>query len=155
VEFLEQPPIQPVVDIYTVEEVQHSARLRDMMPRVDLDNILFAFGSAEISDDQIPALEEVANAMLAILEEDPSEVFLIEGHTDAVGTFEANLLLSDRRAESVAIALTNVFGIPPENLVTQGYGERFLKVATQEPEQLNRRVTMRRITPLVQTAQAQ
>lgn len=155
VEFLEQPPIEPVTEIYSVEEVKRSARVRDIMPRVDLDNITFEFGRASISDDQIAALEEIANAISAMLEEDPSEIFLLEGHTDAVGTDEANLLLSDERAESVAMALTNVFGIPPENLQTQGYGERYLKIDTSEPERLNRRVTVRRITPLVQTAQAQ
>ena len=40
-------------------------------------------------------------------------------------------------------------GIPPENLTTQGYGEQYLKVPTQGPERLNRRVTVRRITPLL------
>ena len=49
----------------------------------------------------------------------------------------------------MADALTNVFGIPPENLTTQGYGERYLKVKTQQQERENRRVAIRRITPLV------
>ncbi len=155
VTFFEQPPIEPVTEIYSVEEVKRSARVRDIMPRVDLDNITFDFGSASISESQVPALEEIANAMIDMLETNESEIFLLEGHTDAVGSDQANLLLSDQRAESIAVALTNVFGIPPENLQTQGYGERFLKVNTQEPEQLNRRVTVRRITPLVQSAQAQ
>ena len=84
-----------------------------------------------------------------MLDENPAETFLIEGHTDAVGSDLANLALSDRRAESVARALTDVFGIPPENLVTQGYGERYLKIDTQERERENRRVALRRITPLV------
>jgi outer membrane protein OmpA-like peptidoglycan-associated protein len=76
-------------------------------------------------------------------------MFLIEGHTDAVGSDESNLVLSDRRAESVARLLSDRFGVPPENLVTQGYGERYLKIQTQAAEPLNRRVTVRRITPLV------
>ena len=38
--------------------------------------------------------------------------------------------------------------MPPENLVTQGYGEQYLKVDTQGPEE-NRRVAVRRITPLI------
>ena len=63
-----------------------------------------------------------------------NEVFLIEGHTDAVGTEEDNLSLSDRRAEAVAVALTEQFQIPPENLTTQGYGEQQLKVPVQGPE---------------------
>ena len=41
------------------------------------------------------------------------------------------------------------FGVPIENLVTQGYGKQFLKVETEAPERLNRRVAFRRITPLL------
>jgi outer membrane protein OmpA-like peptidoglycan-associated protein len=39
--------------------------------------------------------------------------------------------------------------VPAENLTTQGYGEQNLKVPTQEAERQNRRVTARRITPLL------
>ncbi|WP_287368556.1 OmpA family protein, partial [Mesorhizobium sp.] len=94
-------------------------------------------------------LEGVAEAMQRLLKENPGETFLIEGHTDAVGAEVANLALSDQRAEAVATALTNVFDIAPENMETQGYGEQYLKVETQEPERENRRVAIRRITPLV------
>jgi hypothetical protein len=38
--------------------------------------------------------------------------------------------LSDRRAESVALVLSQQFGVPPENLTTQGYGAHYLKVPT-------------------------
>ncbi len=74
---------------------------------------------------------------------------MIEGHTDAVGSDVDNLSLSDRRAEAVANILTENFQIPPENLVTQGYGKQYLKVATDGPSRENRRVTIRRITPLL------
>ena len=87
--------------------------------------------------------------MERLLKDNPAETFLIEGHTDAVGTDEANLGLSDQRAEAVASALTDVFGIPAENLSTQGYGEQYLKVQTEGEERENRRVAIRRITPLV------
>jgi outer membrane protein OmpA-like peptidoglycan-associated protein len=50
----------------------------------------------------------------------------------------------------VATVLTQYFDVPPENLVTQGYGEQFLKVNTQGPERLNRRVALRRITPFLE-----
>ena len=59
---------------------------------------------------------------------------MIEGHTDAVGNDVDNLSLSDRRAEAVAVALTEQFQVPAENLVTQGYGEQYLKVPTPGPE---------------------
>lgn len=148
-DFLLEPPVEQVERLYSVEEVRRSARVRDKVRRVDLDSLTFEFGKATIAEDQIQRLADVADAISRILERNPAETFLIEGHTDAVGRDEANLLLSDRRAETIAVALSDVFGIPPENLVTQGYGERYLKVRTEAPERLNRRVTVRRITPLV------
>ena len=84
-----------------------------------------------------------------MLLDNPCEVLLIEGHTDAVGSDCFNLALSDRRAESVALALTEAFRTPPENLIVQGYGESFLKVQSQGAEASNRRATVRRITPLL------
>jgi outer membrane protein OmpA-like peptidoglycan-associated protein len=53
----------------------------------------------------------------------------------------------------VAVALTEQFNVPPENLVTQGYGEEHLKVQTEGPSRENRRVTVLRITPLIDQAQ--
>ena len=148
-EFLSEPPVESVERVYTIDEVRHSARLRDKVRRIDLDTIHFATGSAEVSMSQAKTLRGVADAMNKVLEKDPGETFFIEGHTDAVGSDRSNLVLSDERAESVAVLLTEVYGVPAENLVTQGYGERFLKIRTDGPEQENRRVTIRRVTPLV------
>jgi outer membrane protein OmpA-like peptidoglycan-associated protein len=147
--FLDQPPVEQVQRLYSVDEVKRSARVRDITRRVDLDTITFEFGSASIAESEIVRLEGLASAMDRLLKENPAETFLIEGHTDAVGSNLANLALSDRRAEAVALALTDVFGVPPENLTTQGYGEEYLKIDTDEPERENRRVAVRRITPLV------
>ncbi len=149
-EALSAPPIEELDREYSLEEIRASPHLRDRMRRVDLDVINFEFGSWEISPDQYGRLEWVANAINRILERNPDEIFLIEGHTDAVGSEEDNLSLSDRRAESVATVLSEQFEVPPENLVTQGYGEEFLKVQTDGPERINRRVAARRITPLMQ-----
>ncbi|RWH58279.1 MAG: hypothetical protein E5X40_17415 [Mesorhizobium sp.] len=147
--FLDQPPVELVERTYSLDEVRRSARIRDKVRRIDLDIINFEFGSAQIPESEIGKLEGVAEAMQRLLKENPGETFLIEGHTDAVGAEVANLALSDQRAEAVATALTNVFDIAPENMETQGYGEQYLKVETQEPERENRRVAIRRITPLV------
>jgi outer membrane protein OmpA-like peptidoglycan-associated protein len=147
--FLDRPPVEPVERVYTLDEVKYSARIRDKVRRIDLDTITFATGSADISMNQASTLKRVADAMNEILDKDPGETFLIEGHTDAVGSDESNLVLSDERAEAVANILTDVYDIAPENLATQGYGERFLKIDTDAAEQLNRRVTIRRVTPLV------
>ncbi|NRP85879.1 Outer membrane porin F [Ensifer adhaerens] len=148
-DFLREPPVEPVERIYSVNEVRYSARIRDKIRRIDLDTITFATGSADIPMSQASSLRGVADGISQIVKRDPTETFLIEGHTDAVGSAESNLILSDRRAESVANVLSDVYGIPAENLVTQGYGEQYLKVNTLGPSQENRRVTIRRITPLV------
>jgi OmpA-OmpF porin, OOP family len=94
-------------------------------------------------------LQALAEAMLRVINENPSTVFMITGHTDAVGPAEDNLSLSDRRAESVAEILTTNFNIPPENLVTQGYGEQHLRVQKDGFSRENRRVEVQNITGLM------
>lgn len=143
------PPIERLSRPYSLDEIRYSETLRDRMRRVDLDSITFETGSWQIAPEQEGKLERMARAIDRVLRANPAEMFLIEGHTDAVGPEEDNLSLSDRRAESVADVLTERFGIPSENLVTQGYGEQFLKVDSQEAERANRRVATRRIGPLM------
>jgi len=143
------PPVERIERSYTLNEVRRSPTVRERVRRVDVDTITFDFGSWELSEEQARALTGVGQALQRAIERNPAEVFLIEGHTDAVGSDVDNLTLSDRRAETVASVLTQMFGVPAENLTTQGYGEQYLKVSTQEPERVNRRVTIRRITPLL------
>jgi outer membrane protein OmpA-like peptidoglycan-associated protein len=147
--FLDQPPVEKVRCIYSIDEVKRSARLRDTVRRLEVGDLTFDSGKATISRDQVGSLSKVAKAMLSLLDKNPAEVFLIEGHTDAVGSDVSNLELSDQRAATVARILSDFYEIPPENLVTQGYGERYLKVQTESDEKINRRVTVKRITPLV------
>ena len=148
-ETLTAPPMQVMERPYTLDEIRYSAPLRDRMPRIDLNTVTFDSGSWELSPDQVDALVDIAAGLNRAVQHNPREVFLIEGHTDAVGPDVDNLSLSDRRAESVAVALTQQFGVPAENLSTQGYGEQYLKIPTDGPERANRRVTVRRITPLL------
>ena len=99
------------------------------MPRVDLNTVTFETGAWELTPDQIEKLAVIADGLNRAIAQNPSEVYLIEGHTDATGDDVDNLSLSDRRAESVAIALTQQFNVPAENLTTQGYGEQYLLIA--------------------------
>ena len=146
---LSAPPVDEFSDRYTLDEIRATATLRDRMRRIDLDDINFEFGSWEVDPSEYRKLERVARGMMRVISRNPNEVFMIEGYTDAVGSPEDNLSLSDRRAESVAEVLTEEFQVPFENLVTQGYGEDYLKVPTDQAERLNRRVAVRRITPLL------
>jgi outer membrane protein OmpA-like peptidoglycan-associated protein len=147
------PPVEPLTERYTLDQVRFSAPLRDRMPRVDLD-VTFDTGSWQLAPEQVDKLSVIAEGLNKALQQNPREVFMVEGYTDATGADEDNLSLSDRRAEAVAVALTEQFKVPPENLVTQGYGEQYLKVDTQGPEEANRRVAVRRITPLIDGQQA-
>jgi outer membrane protein OmpA-like peptidoglycan-associated protein len=147
---LTAPPVQEIERPYSLDEVLRNEQVRAYSPRIDLDTITFEFGSATIGEEQMPTLFDLGEVMEEIIAESPDEVYLIEGHTDLVGSNYANLILSDQRAEAVAVALSQNFDIPPENLVTEGYGEEYPKVLTEEPERQNRRATVRRLTDLLQ-----
>ncbi|WOK16316.1 OmpA family protein [Rhodopseudomonas sp. BAL398] len=146
---LEAPPVERLQRRYTLDEIRYSPTVRQRMASVDLNTITFATGSWEIPPAQGAKLEGIANAIKRSIQREPRTVFLIEGHTDATGNDVDNLSLSDRRAQSAAELLTQEFGVPAENLVTQGYGSQYMKVQTNGPELLNRRVTVRNITPLL------
>ena len=123
--------------------------LRRSAPSIEIQAINFAFASAEIPLSERHKVEQIAIAMRQLLRRSPREVFLIEGHTDAVGSHENNYRLSVRRAASLKRALVRYFGIPSDALETAGYGEDFLLVQTPYEEWRNRRVTLRRITDFV------
>lgn len=146
------PPIERVERTYTLEEIRQNGRLRDKVRRIDFDTITFDTAQATVPDDQIAKMQGIGDALRQIIDRDPTQIFLIEGHTDAVGSDLSNLALSDRRAETVAEILSYYYAVPPENLVTQGYGEQFLKIPTTGPERQNRRVAFRNITALMRTS---
>ncbi len=135
---------------FTIRELRRRPELREFMPAVDVNSIHFGFNEYWIREEEIDKLERIGLALERILASNPDEIFLIEGHTDAVGSEAYNQTLSEKRAEAVKRALTEYFNIPPENLVTIGYGERFLKIPVPDAEPENRRVVIRRITPLVE-----
>lgn len=134
---------------FSLRQVRDHAEVRALAPVINLEAVTFATNSAAVQPSQAERLRQVGLLMRDLVAENPTELFLIEGHTDAVGNAGYNLLLSDRRAESVALALTEYFGVPAENMIVQGYGESFLRIAILEAERLNRRVAVRRITSLV------
>ncbi|MBV7392877.1 OmpA family protein [Mameliella sediminis] len=134
---------------FSLAQVRDIEAVRKMAPGINIDTIHFASNSAAIRPEEAEELAALGYALLEAIALNPGEVFLIEGHTDARGHEAYNLSLSDRRAESVALALIEYFGVPPENLVLQGYGESDLLVRTDAAEQANRRAAVRRITPLL------
>ncbi len=143
------PPVERLERRYSLDEIRYSASVRQRMPSIDLNSINFETGSWEIPPDQASKLQAIADGLNRAITANPRAVFLIEGHTDRVGSDIDNLSLSDRRAESAAALLTQQFGVPAENLTSQGYGEQYPKEDTEGPSVVNRRVTIRNITPLL------
>jgi outer membrane protein OmpA-like peptidoglycan-associated protein len=134
---------------YTVEEVEASPDLREALPRIEIDTVRFGFNEAFVRPEEVGNLDRIGEIMERVLSKHPREVFLIEGHTDAVGSDASNLTLSRQRAAAIKKALTTYYVIEPQNLQTVGYGERYLKIPTAEAEQENRRVSVSRATSVL------
>ena len=93
------------------------------MPRgvvIYLPSVMFVSGSAQLveeSVDKVAFIAKVSNNNLARNRE-----ILVEGHADSVGTSEANLLLSERRAKSV-LEMLKRFEMPPGRVKIAWFGE--------------------------------
>lgn len=104
---------------------------------VTLGDVLFAPGRAELTPGA-----EVRMARLAdFMQRYPARTVRVEGYTDATGSSQANLLLSERRAMAVRDALV-ARGVSPSRIVTQGFGETRAVAdnASEAGRQANRRV---------------
>ncbi|MDP4033298.1 MAG: OmpA family protein [Pseudorhodobacter sp.] len=134
---------------FSLRQIRDYREVRALAPTINVDNVTFETGSAAIRVTEATKLARLGRLIADLIAANPAEMFLIEGHTDAVGSAASNLALSDRRAESLALALTEYYGVPPENLVVQGYGEAELRIETQGAEVRNRRAAVRMISPLL------
>jgi OmpA-OmpF porin, OOP family len=153
-EMLAAAPVETIERPFVLEEVRQSVAVRERMPRLDLDAVGFPPDAWEVKPDQLRTVAMTAEAMIQLIRRSPAELFLVEGHADSAGSDIDNLSLADRRAESIARVLTAAYGVPPENMVTQGYGDQVAKLKRDAPPAANR-ISIRRITPLLAgTAQA-
>jgi hypothetical protein len=101
--------------------------------------IQFAFNSATLRREAIPLLDKLGEALTS--EELQDWVFVVEGHTDAVGDERFNLMLSQRRAEAVRDYLVSKHGVQPARLPVQGFGESEPYDPDRPTAAVNRRVT--------------
>jgi outer membrane protein OmpA-like peptidoglycan-associated protein len=78
-----------------------------------------------------------------LIQGNPQAVFKVEGHSDSFGSDEYNMILSQRRAETVKSWLVQNMGIDQDRVQAQGYGKTHLIVPAERSvneQQLNRRV---------------
>ncbi len=102
-----------------------------------LDQVRFASSSIEIDEDARPTLDELAT----LAKRCPGSHIEIHGHTDASGSKQANLQLSERRAEVVAAYLV-ASGIDMRRLkiIAHGAAHPILPNTTPEFRARNRRI---------------
>lgn len=105
----------------------------------ELKNIFFETGSAILKDDSKAELDKLVEILKY------SEIVIeLGGHTDSIGSDEANQKLSQDRVESVKKYLVDK-SINANRIVAVGYGEKnpIAPNATPEGRQLNRRVEVK------------
>jgi outer membrane protein OmpA-like peptidoglycan-associated protein len=108
-----------------------------------LYRVHFSFASDSILPGSGPVLEAIAG----IMRKHPDWRMTVTGHTDSIGTEEANLELSRRRARAVKAALVRLLGpAAAARLTTSGSGESspLADNGTLEGRAANRRVEVRR-----------
>jgi len=107
---------------------------------IALYGIYFDTNKSEVKQESKPALEQIAK----LLSQNPGMNLKVVGHTDMNGALEANMKLSQARAEAVVTALVAQFGIAPSRLKGHGVGP-LAPIAsndTDEGRAKNRRVEL-------------
>ena len=107
---------------------------------IALYGIYFDTGKWDIKPESNPTLEEIAR----LLDGNPEMKLLVVGHTDNAGTFEFNMDLSRKRADSVVNALVDQHGIDRGRLMSVGvsFACPVASNKTEEGKAENRRVEL-------------
>jgi outer membrane protein OmpA-like peptidoglycan-associated protein len=125
---------QALRDALAASEAASIQRNQDVLTATFKSDVYFKFDSATL----LPGGQREMDRVASVLNQYPQTTIRVEGHTDATGTEEYNLQLSERRARAVADALVqrNVY---PERISTVGFGES--QLISSDPA-TNRRVNI-------------
>ena len=96
---------------------------------------MFDSGSSLIRPQSYQTIGRIADAL-----SDPKLLrytFLVIGHTEATGRRDANLTLSQRRANSIREVLAGTFKISPKRLQALGLGEEQLRDSSRPTSPAN------------------
>ena len=103
------------------------------------DDQIFEYDSDMLQGSAISQLQKLGT----LIQRNPKSTFSVEGYTDSFGTFEYNLDLSQRRADSVKRYLVEVMRINPAQVEAHGYGATKFRASANgsiEEQSPNRRV---------------
>jgi outer membrane protein OmpA-like peptidoglycan-associated protein len=103
-----------------------------------LDAVYFETGKTEISINSRPYLNIIGKMLLKY----PKLQLEVQGHTDNIGKYDSNMRLSQARAESVRMYLSQVAPDLASRLIARGYGPTLPKEdnKTANGRKINRRV---------------
>lgn len=97
---------------------------------VNLPDVLFEFGQSTLTDGAAGRVHDIADVLNT---QATGRRISVEGHTDAIGSEDANQRLSEARARSVADALSGS-GVEASRLSTAGYGEHYPVAPNTNPD---------------------
>ncbi len=101
---------------HMVNEIAYLAKAKG--PDSEEQSIYFAFDKSAVAAEAEVTLGDFAQRLLS----NPNVQIVVEGYADKRGTYEYNLALGDRRAESVKNYLINK-GVDQDRISTVSYGE--------------------------------
>ena len=105
-------------------------------------DLLFEFGQDQLAEGARLSLMKLG----FLIQKNPDSLFIIEGHTDTIGSDESNLGLSQRRANAVVEWLMNSLHLTSERIQAVGMGRSRPIVnprGTKEEQSMNRRVEIK------------
>jgi outer membrane protein OmpA-like peptidoglycan-associated protein len=128
---------QTQLDVRTAQLAALQAKQTDRGTVVTLGDVLFDTGKSDLKTGGLRNMQKLAE----FLRSNPQRKVMVEGFTDSVGSDSFNMELSDRRANSVRMALIDL-GIDSNRIDARGYGEGYPVAGNDTPSgrQMNRRV---------------
>lgn len=127
-----------IYDPKTNRVIKKSIPIVELGRKLILEHLLFDVASYQLPPE-IPELD----VLVEFMKSKPEVKILIEGHTDAIGSAQSNIILSEKRAKAVRDYLISR-GIQPSRLETVGFGKSrpIASNATTFGRQLNRRTEL-------------
>ncbi len=132
-------------DFFRIEEIffmdgdmEINKETEPIESHIAFETLEFENGKADILPSMHADLDRLANFLI----DHPHYKLNISGHTDSQGREDANLKLSQSRADAIRTYLVDTFKIDPLRITAHGYGSSrpIVKEVTNEDRKLNRRV---------------
>ena len=132
-------------DFFRIEEIffldgdmEINKETEPIESKIAFESLEFESGKADILESMHEDLDKLANFMI----DHPNLKLTISGHTDSQGKEEANLRLSQARADAIRAYLIYTFSVDPDRITAIGYGgsKPIVREEHDDHRKLNRRV---------------